>query len=173
MVKSNYVDKVNKSIINYNKELNTIIEKYPEYFVEINEDSSENNVLEVYYNNKKILSAKYQILGIYDEHCNLFTWAKYIQLIDKKLTKISKKIKAMSSIIKNIIIKNEYSDIDYLEKIMYYLSNNTFIIYPQNINELINFSTFATKYKGVIKSKMNINDKSVYIYYLIIDIIST
>ena len=173
MGKSIYADKVKQTLANYNKELNAIMEKYPEYIVEINEDDNENNVLEAYYNKKKILSAKYQILGIYDEQCNLFTWAKNIQLIDKTLTKISKKIKAMSSVIKDIIIKNEYSDIEYLEKIMYYLSNNTFIIYPQNINELINFSTFITKHKGVIKSKMNEQDKNIYIYYLITDIIGT
>jgi hypothetical protein len=171
MSKSNYNDKVKEKILKYNKELSVIINEYPKYTIEINED---NNTLEAHHNKKRILSAKYQILGLYDEQCHIFRWSNKIQLADKKLTRVSKKIKAMCPIIKDIIVNNEYSDIDYLEKIMYYLSNNIFIIYPESIINLINFCIFVTKHKGVIKgNSMSTDNKNIYVYYLITDIIGT
>lgn len=169
--KQKYEDMVKKEFIDLTKQFNELMKNNKDYIVKI-VDNDDENILDVFNGKKKIFTATYEILGVYNTECRLFTWSKNMPLIDKLLTKLSKKIKAMLPILKNIIINNEYSDVEYLERMMYYLSNGIFYIVPDNIPILLQFCTFVTRSHGIINDKLR--DNSLFhVYYAITDIIGT
>lgn len=157
------------------KQLMDLIENCKEYTIETKNGSSDDKILDVLCNNKKILTATYEILGTYDSQFNLFFWAKNIKLVDKQITKISKNVKKYSSKIKEMIIEKRYKDVDYLERLYYYTNNGIFFIFPDNVNDIIEFSTYVSKCKGILKQQNNLvqNGKIVYTYYIITDILGT
>ena len=171
-----YANYIKNKYVKLSKQLLELTEKCQEYSIETKSSGHDDKILDVYCKNKKILSAHYEILGTYDSQCNLFFWAKNMQLIDKQSTKLSKRIKSYHKEIEEMILNKKYNDLDYLEKILYYTKNNIFFMMPDNLETLIEFSVTISECKGVL-SQVNDNlakeNKIVYSYYLITDIIGT
>jgi hypothetical protein len=124
--------------------------------------------MEIYGKNKKILTVKYEILGSFDISLMVFSWAYKLMIIDKKTTKLSRKIKKHKKKIKKLIVNKNFNDSDFLEEIYYYLSNGIFFVDKDKINNIIILSLFITKCKGII----NITKNNTILYFLITDIIS-
>jgi CRISPR/Cas system-associated protein Cas5 (RAMP superfamily) len=174
------MDKIMKNLIEseYKKLVSSDIIKLPknykiniatEYEHEHEHEHANNYILDIIIEKKKILSVKYELLGIYDKSCNLFEWASKMKLIDKISIKTTKNILKYKNKLKEHIINNTYSDMEYVERILYYLSNNIFFIEENNIQDLIKVCVFISKCQGIVKQDNN----NVHKYYAVIDIIGT
>lgn len=176
-----YNKNIKKKYIEATKSIKELMANCKEYTVEISDDHVE-NILNIYCvptnskekNDKKILSAKYEILGSYDTQTCLFYWSKSMPLVDRELTKIVRSIKKRKVIIEEMIIEKTYKDSEYLETILYYLNNNIFYIDPPNVDKFIEFCVGFSECKYVFISK---NDKTsgfgrdMYFYYIITDFV--
>ena len=122
------------------------------------------------------MTINYEILGIYDEQTNLFTWGCNFEIINKKKIMLSKIIKKKSNTIKNIITTLKYTDVEYLEEIYYYLSNNMFYIDNTKLINLVNISLFITKKKGIVVGNGSLFDNqqlATKVFYIITDVLGT
>ena len=147
-----------------------------DYTIMINNNKFTDNTIDVIRNEKKIMRINYQILGIFDSQTKLFTWGCDFEIVNRNLTSLSKLIKKKSKTMKNIISNMKYSDVDYLEEIYYYLSNNIFYIDDKYLKKLINISLFITKKKGIVVGNGNLfNNEQIptQVFYIITDIIGT
>ena len=152
--------------------------KEKDYIIENTINKNEDNILDIYSNNKKekkLLSLKYEVMGIYDYSCNLFSWENMMILTNKKLSILSKKVKNYKKEIKEMIIKKQYKDISYMETMLYYISNNVFFIEESNLLDLVKFSCYILDNMvfGVLVQDNVINGKKYGIHYFITDIVST
>lgn len=118
---------------------------------------------------RKILTAKYQLLGSYDKHCGIFHSARHVDTLDKKSVILSKYIRNYSSKLKEIIINKEYSDVEYIDRILYYVENYMCVIRENNVLDFIEFCVVITESQGYVSYD---NGESVK-YYLITDIVGT
>lgn len=159
------------------KSINDILKDHINYSVQIVSDPhTDNKILDVFVMlqngiNKKILSVKYEILGTYDTQTEIFCWGCDQLLVDKNLTNLSKSIKKYSEKIKKIIIKHQFKDSIFMERIYYYLTNNLFLVKPSNLQDILQIAIFVTHTKGILKSLTGTNNK-IITFYLITDIIS-
>jgi hypothetical protein len=131
-------------------------------------------ILNIYLNNKKITSAKYEIMGIYNIENNIFTWGNNFLINNKNTSNFVNVIQKSKNIIEKDIFKSVYNDVDYLERILYYLSNNVLYIFQDNIKDLIEYSCYFLSINnfniyGVINQDIIINQKKHAIYYYITD----
>ena len=127
----------------------------------------ENNILQIFENNKKLIEAEYNFWGIIKSN-NIFVWANTIPLVYKQFKKNTLKIRKNKSLEKEYIKTNNsdiyfYSSIldndmnlledskyiEYIKKIILYLSKDMFIITPINSKnnlQLITISKIRKKY---------------------------
>ena len=127
----------------------------------------ENNILQIFNNNKKIIEAEYNFWGIIKDN-NILIWANAIPLVYKQFKKNTLKIKKNKSLEKEYIKTNNsdmyfYSSIldndmnlledskyiEYIKKIILYLSKDMFIMTPINSKnnlQLITISKIRKKY---------------------------
>lgn len=131
------------------------------------------DILELYVNNKKKMTANYQILGKYDFQTSFFIWGRDMKFLDRLLTNSSKIIKKTSSDIKQYIIENKYTDVQYLELLLYYTSNNYFYVTFDNVKKICDYSIYITNSKGLVYNKISLSSENVITYYLITEILST
>lgn len=143
------------------------------YSIDDTVNQNEDNTLIFYSEQKKILSTKYEIMGIYDYKCNIFSWGDSNLLTNKKISTLIKKIKKSKENIQNTIIQNEYEDNEYIERILYYIDNCMFFIQENSMIDLIQFCGYITSCMDIITSDKIINGKQYKIYYFITDILST
>jgi hypothetical protein len=173
-----FSDMINNEYHETTKKLSNLL-KEKDYIIENTINKNDDNILDVYPNDKrekKILSLKYEIMGIYDYNCNLFSWENMMVLTNKKLNNLSKKVKIFKKEIKEFIIKKKFLDIEYMEKILYYISNNAFYIEKENLIDLVKFSLYSVKKDnvlGVLVQDNIINGKKYGIHYFVTGIIST
>jgi hypothetical protein len=158
------------------KDFDKLMMNVDKYTLEFVNNDIDDKIIDVYNKDSKILSAKYQIIGTYDTYCDLFTWGWAMQIRDKKITNFEKNIKHHNAKIKKYISNKKYNDVQYLEQIMYYLSNNTFYIVENNLKLLEMLCVFIGGGKGILKctnKSLEKSNKIIHIYYLIDDIIGT
>ena len=127
----------------------------------------ENNILQIFENNKKLIEAEYNFWGIIKDD-NILVWANAIPLVYKQFKKNTLKIRKNKSLEKEYIKKNDsdmyfYSSIlendmnlledskyiEYVKKLILYLSKDMFIIMPINSKnnlQLITISKIRKKY---------------------------
>ena len=127
----------------------------------------ENNILQIFENNKKLIEAEYNFWGIIKDD-NILVWANAIPLVYKQFKKNTLKIRKNKSLEKEYIKKNNsdmyfYSSIlendmnlledskyiEYVKKLILYLSKDMFIIMPINSKnnlQLITISKIRKKY---------------------------
>lgn len=112
------------------------------------------------------IKSKYQILGSYDKNTTLFQWAHAVNILDKNLKIISNNLKASSKLLKDKISQFK-DDQEYIEKMLYYTSNNIFFIDQKNIFDLLKYSMYVNKAKGVLI----INNSNYQTYIILTEII--
>lgn len=127
----------------------------------------ENNILQIFENSKKLIEAEYNFWGIIKDD-NILVWANAIPLVYKQFKKNTLKIRKNKSLEKEYIKKNNsdmyfYSSIlendmnlledskyiEYVKKLILYLSKDMFIIMPINSKnnlQLITISKIRKKY---------------------------
>jgi len=116
--------------------------------------------------NKKIV-AHYQVLGTYNKSSMIFYWAWHYKFVDNAKTQSAKLIKNYIKTLKQNIINNAYTDINYVEKLYYYLSNPLVVIGDNKLVDIYLIVAYITKL-GVISSPAN--DDNI-VLYLIEDIV--
>ena len=127
----------------------------------------ENNILQIFDNNKKLVEAEYNFWGIIKNN-NILVWDNAIPLVYKNFKKKTLKIRKnknlekeyiktnnsdmyfYSSILENDMILLEDSKyIEYVKKLILYLSKDMFIVTPINSKnnlQLITISKIRKKY---------------------------
>jgi len=137
-------------------------------------DNIDSNEILRIYNIKTsitILKTSFELLGTYDPITGLFQWSSCDQLVNMKMTKIAKQIKSKSNIkdLEELIISTKEDNIELLERLLYYFSNNIFFIQKDNILDLLKYILYINKnIKGILKKTVD----NIVVYYLITDIIS-
>lgn len=139
-----------------------------QYTIRFGENPNE-QVIDIYNKDKKIMASKYEPLGIYDESTNLFIWGSSINPSNKNLTLRVRDIQDYSSKIKSLILNKKFNDIGYMERLLYYLSENIIYILAENIHDLIMLCVFVSKKFVLIKRDSNTNIASLY---LLTDVLS-
>ncbi len=165
---SEYKKIIDEKYVKSTIELN-MSEKYEISFIGDNND----NTMEILFigdNNNKKFVCKYEICGVYDIITNLYTWGWDFNIIDRNNIQLTKKIKEFIKPIKSYIIDNTYSDIEYIEKIYYYLSHSIFFVNKDKLHDMHKFCVSVTDTKGFVKYKSE--DNRHIVYYLITDILS-
>lgn len=127
----------------------------------------ENNILQIFENNKKLIEAEYNFWGIIKDD-NILVWANAIPLVYKKFKKNTLKMRKNKSLEKEYIKTNNsdmyfYSSIlendmnlledskyiEYIKKLILYLSKDMFIVTPINSKnnlQLITINKIRKKY---------------------------
>lgn len=169
-----FEDIINSEYKTIAKSLNNVISNNQDYTIIMSDDSTVDNFLDVFgKNDKKVLTVKYEVLGTYDEQLNIFSWGCDNIIADKDMTKLAKLTKKYSKNIKILIVKKEFKDQKYLERMYYYLTNNMFFLESINLNDIIKLAVFITKTNGVIKKNTTsaIGNKIISLFF-VTDIIS-
>lgn len=127
----------------------------------------ENNILQIFENSKKLIEAEYNFWGIIKDD-NILVWANAIPLVYKQFKKNTLKIRKNKNLEKEYIKTNNsdmyfYSSIlendmnlledskyiEYVKKLILYLSKDMFIVTPINSKnnlQLITISKIRKKY---------------------------
>jgi hypothetical protein len=134
-----------------------------------NSPNQDEKIIEVYNDEKKIMSAKYELLGVYDDVTNLFLWGNSIAPSDKNESIRVKDIREYSKKIKTLILNKKFTDIGFLEKMLYYLSSPIIYVLKENISQLIMLCVFISKKNILMRRDTNTN---FITFYLIVDILS-
>lgn len=115
-------------------------------------------------------SAIYQVLGTYDHSRQLFSWASGYGLLNKDKTTSSKAVRNYAKTLHDGITNRTYSDVEYAERLYYYISNSIFTIGEDNLDDIVKIATFVTEACGVIYHRSDTVGPSVF--YIILDIVS-
>lgn len=150
------------------------VKKTNNYKLEIINDNFENRTIDIYSNNKKIMSVSYEILGMYDPGASLFVWGHKFNIANSKLVKLAKLIQKSYNVVEDAILSMKYYDIEYLERIYYYLKNDMFYIDPENINSLTIISLVLSNAKGILIDNTTFMNKKnpTKTIYLVTDILT-
>ena len=139
-----------------------------QYTIRPNENPNE-QLIDVYNKEKKIMSSKYELLGIYDNTTNLFIWGSTMNPSNKNNTLRVKDIREYSSKLKSLIINKKFSDIGYIEMLLYYLTENIIYVLSDHIYDLVMLCVFVSKKFILLKRDANTNTAS---FYLLTDVLS-
>lgn len=126
--------------------------------------------IDLYCNNKKIINAEYEHLGVYDTTTHIFSWGWNLFLIDKTKIENILKIKNFSKTLKKYILKKQYADVEYMERLLYYITHNMFFIEQDNLKDIFMLSTFITKNIYVYGTRV---DKNIIEFVLVKNILGT
>ena len=156
-MKSNIINKITKSIKQKKKIINKILNINNEYKIKIL-PNEKYNLLGIYDNNNKLLiSGKYNFYGIYNTNNKIWIWGSSIPGIEQNIIKNISKIKSFSYLFENendnisnfyfqlltqdIIIIINYEELELINKLFLYLSNDLYYFNPLDYNSNIEFYT--------------------------------
>lgn len=161
-----------KDILTYKfNETNKIYKNVSTKKYKLEKDVNDNeNIINVYNENKLMLSSKYEVLGNYDKSTNVFIWGNCIKPI-KSQTHCVSIIRNAKENIKNYIINKKFDDVNFMEKILYYLENDVMLILNENIIDLIKICVFESQ-GMVVYQENNTQNKNTCTYYLLTEIMS-
>jgi len=167
-----YKDIINKKYLSLTSDIKNIIGNNEYYTDENFEQENNNYILNIFLKsgNKKILSVNYEILGLYNDKCNIFYWGNSLIPFDNNIYKLAKKIILSKKKLKKYIIDKKYSDTAFMEKLLYYTANHIFYIIPDNIDDLLKYSCYITNSIGIVSDNISA-EKTLHIYYIIKNII--
>jgi len=121
----------------------------------------EKHIVDIYINDKLVLKASYEIIGVYNIISSIWIWGWSLPYIEKDLVKSSNKIKKLLPILLNYECEKD-KDYDTIEKYIYYCKNPSFFISYKNLDDIIKFSLFFTKKLWIIPHNLE-NKKIEYI----------
>lgn len=142
-VSTSFLRKVNKyydvqkdKFANYMNKINNSNTKYI-----FSKDNNDKYVVEVYSNEKLLFKGHYEIIGVFDLQNSMWCWGWNIDLVDKKLTILSNKMRKFSAHIKN---KQNLFNRKQTDDIYYKTKNGSFYTTTQNIQILIKIMMYLT-----------------------------
>ena len=156
-MKSNIINKITKSIKQKKKIINKILNINNEYKIKIL-PNEKYNLLGIYDNNNKLLiSGKYNFYGIYNTNNKIWIWGSSIPGIEQNIIKNISKIKSFSYLFENendnisnfyfqlltqdIILIKSNKELELINKLFLYLSNDLYYFNPLDSNLNIEFYT--------------------------------
>lgn len=166
---NNFEKIITDKYMTLSSEINAIL-KPVEYDISLYTDHNGEDMLVLAHDSQKI-TLKYEVLGVYDSATSIFSWGWDFYTINREKIQLAKKVKSFTKEVKNYIIENSYSDVEYLEKIYYYLSHSIFFINTKKFDDIIKIATFITNSKGVLFYAGDKDERRVN-FYIIIDILS-
>lgn len=99
-IESDYFLKVNKYFDRCENELGKKLSQNKNYKYIFSKDNNDEYIVEIYNNNKLILKSHYEVAGVYNVQNSVWYWGWNMDLIDRKLTVLSKHMKKFSAYIK-------------------------------------------------------------------------
>ena len=156
-MKSNIINKITKFIKQKKKIINKILDINNEYKIKIL-SNEKYNLLGIYDNNNKLLiSGKYNFYGIYNTNNKTWIWGSSIPGIEQNIIKNINKIKSFSYLFENendnisnfyyqlltqdIILIKSNEELELINKLFLYLSNDLYYFNPLESNLNIEFYT--------------------------------
>ena len=164
-----FENKISEKYLVLTDKMNEILSN-KDYFIENRIDNNNEYMLDVYLSSskKKVMTVACRSMGFYNYDCETFYWGDCMLPTNTNINELSKKIKKTKNKMKKMIINKKYDDIVFLERILYYVSNNVFYIDKGNVEDLIKYCCYVTDSMGVLVQK---KEKRQRIYYLVQEII--
>jgi len=120
--------------------------------------------------NSVLLRGKYEILGAYNPDLKIYEWSYNFRYKLKTLTDKAMKIKKYKKTLLDVLGSNKYGDNDYIERIIYYISNPIVVIEEKtNLADIMNISIYITECIGILALY---GDKTNLILHIITDILT-
>ena len=148
--------KMRKLIINKNNYIIKLLNKNKNYIINFYK-SGNNKLLGIYYNNKLLLSGKYNFYGIYQPNTKLWIWASSIPGIDKchinninniksfnflfELNNNNRNIFYYQLLTQDVLVIKNNIELEWINELLLYLSNDIFYFNPINSETNIQFLT--------------------------------
>ncbi len=155
------VKKIDDFINDKNKKIMKILNIKKNYNIKLND----NYLIDLYDNNDKIISGKYNFYGIYQPYTKLWIWASSIPGISQKHIKQIDKLKSFSYLFENendeksifyyqlltqnVILITDNKLIKWIGDLIIYLSNDLYMFNPSNNDGNIQFLSLVN-----IKNKL-------------------
>jgi len=156
------IDYYNDSKKNIKKILNFSKNNYKYDFITLNNI----DIIEIKLNNKIIMKAEYDIIGIYNTDINMFYYGYILDHINKKLIKNSSNIKNLK---KQILNDTDQFSKDEIDDLYFYSSNSHFFIEPDKVPFIIKLMMFINSNKWFISiHHPNNNNTKTYNEFLAI-----
>lgn len=149
-------DKININYNNLKKDMLTKLDVNKEYTFIFSNDN-DNYIVEIYLDDKLIIKAEYDIVGLYNIPLSIWYWSWDIAFLNKKLIGNMIKVKEFS---KNL--KDNYNNFDRqeAEELHYILSNGNFYISSDKIDRIIKLVLFITKGMWIFPIKYSNNNNN-------------
>ncbi|MBA42458.1 MAG: hypothetical protein CMF62_00425 [Magnetococcales bacterium] len=166
--KNSYLDKVERSYQNKKKQFNKLNPKI-NYSFKFVTDTDKNRILVVSHNDKIVMKAEYDLIGIYNKDLNLWHYGYAIDYVDKKSTLKSKNIKKLQ-----IDVEENYNNYDAIESetLHFYSSNPHLFTDSDNIPLIIKIMMFIMDSIWYISINYNKNESNLVEYISIRKIIT-
>lgn len=141
--KSQLDETINEYFIKRKNEINKIFDPDKNYNYKMY--SGDTHIIEIYDNNKMILKAEYDLIGIYNIFNSIWYWAWNIQFVDRSLAKNSEKVKKFAK-----ELNDKYDDylknnkMKVLDNYYYICKNGNFYTSSDNILKMIKLMMYLT-----------------------------
>lgn len=163
-----FMDKVEEYYLECENNIKKNLEPDLVYDYKFDESPNHDPIVSVYKDDKHLLSATYEILGVYSLVTSVWYWSWNSSMVSKKLTNYSCDIKKFSKYIKSHIE-------DFLpqesEKLYYYTHNGNFFVSQINVPDIVKLSLYITKSPWFIPRKESANMPEKIEYLIIKKII--
>lgn len=103
-----------------------------------------NNIIELFDNDKLIIKGEYQIVGIYNLISSIWVWGWNIQIVNRKLVSSSEKIKEFSE-----ELMKEKKNSQEIDELYYITSNGNFYTSPNNIEKITKVALYYLEGKWI------------------------
>jgi hypothetical protein len=147
------IDKINKVYQDKLTNLDKILNKKKKYLIKFNKIGNK-DYISLSKDNKIILSGLYNFYGIYQPSTKLWIWASSIPNVNKNIIKNINKIKSFAHLFENDNIEENFYNqlltqdtiyitdlklLEWINKILLYLSKDIAIFHPTNSDNNIQF----------------------------------
>lgn len=140
-------DESEKNYKKLNKEINKIFDTELDYEYDISLDQNNIATIILKYNNKNIVSLRYELAGVYNTTTSIWYWAWNIDGINRTLTSETLKLK---KILKGLVNNNQKYESDELDQLYFYIKNGNFHI-QENLDIFTKIILFLSKQKWLLK----------------------
>ncbi|AYV82021.1 MAG: hypothetical protein Homavirus2_25 [Homavirus sp.] len=134
-------DKIDKYFNEKKKEISERFDPDKNYSYKLQKDDNGAFYIELYDDNKLILKAEYDLMGMYNMFNSVWYWAHNIQFIDRNMAKKSQEIKGFAK-----ELKENYDNYDSVELEAYYYmcKNGNFYASSNNVLKMVKLMLYVT-----------------------------
>jgi hypothetical protein len=107
------------------------------------EENTNNNIVDIYLNDKLVLKAQYCFIGIYNLLNSVWYWAWNLEYINKTLSRDIKK--AVKYTKRDLIDNYSKYNPEEADEMYFYCANNNFFLSSENVDKLIKVALYVSK----------------------------